>query len=151
MALNERNPDIKPDWHYVRRDETEYWGDCDAKRLGGKLIATYAFDKNSVTYCCSLTPAYWMVYLGTHAEPSRELTEDEWEQVHNDITESDTQECSGYFNCGDVDYHMNAQPLSFNPAEGVDRDYYSDDEQGDADYTRACEEYIREAWGANPW
>jgi len=146
----ERNPDIKPDWHYVRIDETAYWGNCDAKNLGEKLVATYAFDKNTHHYCCCVTPAYWLVYLGTHAEPEQELTDEQWEKVHTDIIEADTEECSGYFDVSDVD-RMNAQSLPFDPSDGVDRDEFSDDEQGDQDYAHACEDYIREAWGANPW
>jgi hypothetical protein len=151
MALNERRPDVKPDWQYVKIDETKHWvEDCNARKFGKKLIATYAFNKNSVTYCCSLTPAYWLLYLGTEAQPDDELTEEQSEAVYNDIIESEGASGTdgGYHACSDVD-RMNFKPLTC--GIDVDRADYSDDEDGDREYERAVEDDIRESFNANPW
>lgn len=145
--LNERRPDVKPDWQYIKRDETEYWGD-KAKKLGKKFVATYAYNKNSETHCCSLTSAYWLVYLGTDAEPNGELSEEQNEELQDMILEADTEDASGYFLCSDID-SLESKPVPCNI--DVDRAEYSDDEAGDNEFTNAVEADIRESFHANPW
>lgn len=141
--LNEPRPDVKPDWQYIKRDETEHWGD-KAKALGQKFVATYAFDKNSVTYCCSLTPAYWLVYLGTDAEPNGELSEEQNEELQDMILEADSEESSGYYDCSYID-SKESHPVPCNI--DVDREDFDSDEA----FTRAVEDNIRESYHANPW
>ncbi len=146
--LNERNPDIKPEWLYVKIDETKYWGDnSPAKLLGKKLVATYAYNKNSVTYCCSFMPSYWMVYLGTEAQYDEELTDEQRELIDNSIREAETEDQCSYFHCLDVD-KMDSKPLPYNI--DVDRKDFSDDEAGDNEYNNKVEDCIRESFAANP-
>jgi hypothetical protein len=146
--LNERNPDVKPDWRYVKIDETKYWGDnSPAKLLGKKLVATYAYNKNSVTYCCSLTPSYWMLYLGTEAQYDEELTEEQRELIDDNIREAESEDQCNYYDCSCVD-KMESKPLPYNI--DVDRTDFSDDEAGENEYNNKVEDCIRESFAANP-
>lgn len=146
--LNERKPNIKPDWQYVKIDETKYWDkESAARKFGKKLIATYAYDKNSVTYCCSLTPSYWMVYLGTEAQYDEELTDEQRELIYDNILEAETEDQCNYFYCFSVD-RMESKPLPYNI--DVDRTDFSDDEAGDNEYKNKVEAFIRESFEANP-
>lgn len=143
--VKETKTQIKPNWRFIKRDETEFWlPSWNARKLGTKLVATYAYNANSHTYCCSLTPAYWMVYLGTEAFPEQELT-DRWQLV--DIMESESDEQSTYFNCSDVD-RMKSEALPYEI--DVDREDFEEGEIGDSEYDRKVEDCIRENFQANP-
>lgn len=95
-----------PVFKYVRIDETRYWNEAFVAGLGpgAKLIATYVYDETERTYCCEMTPSYWLEYLGTHVESGRELTEEEWEKVHEFIMQGDAEngEAGHYRHCSDV-------------------------------------------------
>ena len=112
--LNERNSDVKPEWRYVKIDETHYWDEeSNARKLGKRLIATYAYNKNSQTFCCSLTPSYWLLYLGTEAQYEADLTDEQRELIENDIQESEREEQCGYYTCSFID-NMESKPLPYN-------------------------------------
>ncbi len=148
MALNERRTDVEPDWRIVKIDETHFWDeDSKARSLGKKLVSTYAYNRNSETYCCSLTPAYWLLYLGTEAQTNEDLTDDELEMIDAELRESECDEQSAYYNCSDVD-KWDSQPMTY--SIDVDREDFGDDEEGDRAYDMAVEDAIRESFQANP-
>jgi len=136
---------LAPEWRIVRIDETQHWNEASkARRMGGKLIASYAYNRNSHTYCCSVTPAYWLVYLGTDFDlPGESLFVEEREQIDEEIREAEIDDVSGYYACHDVD-RWKSKPLPY--AIDVDREDYADVDA----YDRAVEDEIREAYGANP-
>jgi hypothetical protein len=147
--VKETKTDIKPNWQIIKRDETQFWLDtCNARRLGKKLVAKYAYNKNSCTHLCSLTPDYWLLYLGTEAHPEEELTDTEWELIDTDIRESENEDQSNYFNCSYVD-SMKSEALPYEI--DVDRDDFEEGEDGDNEYDRAVEDCIRESYHANPY
>lgn len=54
---------IRPYWIVRRVDETQYWTiDKKDKQYVDKIIGVYYFNRNSHTYCCELTPSYWMIW-----------------------------------------------------------------------------------------
>jgi hypothetical protein len=139
---NDKN--VPPEWRYVKMDETQFWDpDCPARLLGKRLVATYAYNKGSHTYCCSLTPAYWLVYLGTEYNSEAELSEEEKELIDSSIRESETEDQSGYWNCSDID-RLVSHPLPY--PINVDREDFPQERE----YDRKVEEDIRESFYANP-
>lgn len=148
LEENDTKNNIKPDWRYVKIDETKNWDETSPARMfGKKLVATYAYNKNSVTYCCSLTPAYWMLYLGTEAQCDKELTDEQWESINDNIQESEYNDQSGYYNCSCIDA-MESNPLPY--SIDVDRNDFSDDAAGENEYNNKVADDIRESFLANP-
>jgi hypothetical protein len=85
--------EIKPDFRYVKIDETQHWNESFIRALGTgtKLIATYVYDASEVTHCCELTPSHFLMYVGTEIEPGRELSDSEWETYEEQVRESEFQ------------------------------------------------------------
>lgn len=75
---------------YVKINETQYWNkDLLAKfGEGTKVVSTYAYDDNERTFCCELTPSFWLEYLGNDIVPGRDLSEEEYEEVHTLMLEN---------------------------------------------------------------
>lgn len=64
----DRNRDVPPNWVAVRIDESQYCDPAFLERCGGKCYGVYLVDTNSVTYCCSTTPAYCLYLVDTVCE-----------------------------------------------------------------------------------
>lgn len=79
------------EFRYIKVDETKYWDNDFVKQLGpgAKLIATYVYDATERTFCCELTPSYFLKYVGTDIEPGRELTDQELEHFQTIILENE--------------------------------------------------------------
>lgn len=90
----------KHDYHWIKIDETKYWARNFLEWIGPdtKMIATYVFDRNSVTYCCELTPSYCLHLVGTNFETSRELSDIERESIEEKIMIGDMEN-------DDIEYH----------------------------------------------
>jgi hypothetical protein len=124
---------MKPVFKSVRIDETMCWNTDFVAGLGpgAKVIGTYVYDETERTYCCEIMPSYWLEYMGTHVEPGRELTEEEWDKVHEFIMEGEAEH-------GDAGHYRHCSSMkSFKP-EIVPGSCDTMDE-------------VREYWNGNPW
>jgi hypothetical protein len=66
--------EIKPNWCFVRLDETDDWNLPDSiKAYVAKVYGIYAFNRNSHTHCCEITPSYWMIAIAWDFEPTEAL------------------------------------------------------------------------------
>jgi len=95
----------KPEFRYVRIDETKFWNEKLLAELGigTKIIATYIFDASERTFCCELTPSYHLLYAGTELQPGRKLTDEEWEHYDMVIREAECEnENDHYRHCHSV-------------------------------------------------
>lgn len=88
-------------FYYIEVDETQFWNKDFVASLGegAKFVAKYAFDKEERTRCVDMFPAYWMVYLGTDFRGGSDLTEEQLEDVYENITESESQDFDHYRQC----------------------------------------------------
>jgi len=49
------------DLHVIAIDETEYWTMPEhMSAVIGRIEQLYYYDANRVTYCCEMTPSYWL-------------------------------------------------------------------------------------------
>ena len=125
--------DVKPDFRYVKIDETQHWNESFIRGLGKgtKLIATYVYDASEHTYCCELTPSHFLRYVGTEIEPGRELTQDEWEQYDEKVREAE-------WDCDNDHYRHCRSIQNSRPVPERARGYENLDD-------------VIEEYAANPW
>jgi len=102
--------ELLPDVWIVKIDEREHWIAPDVLDKTARIFGVYVFDRRQVTHCCSFSGSYYLSFLGTQWEASRELTDDETEALDESIWEGNCQcESSNYFDQRDVD-RMIAKP-----------------------------------------
>lgn len=97
-------PTVKIDAHIVGLDEKSlYVLSAELDKYIKAVRSVYLYDKNTVTYCCELTPSYYMRQLYVYPELSDEgqkLPEDEQERIHDMFAEV-CDNC--YMHCSTVD------------------------------------------------
>lgn len=75
----------------VRIDETDMWSEEIQKRAS-KLTGVYIYNNDEQTYCCELTPSFWLEFIHTEPknypedEQDREQLLDELETTDSDIS-----------------------------------------------------------------
>lgn len=83
-------------------DETEYWSPDMVEKAGGKIYATYLFDSASATYCCELTPSYYLIHLF-----STPLQDTEDGTVEQEIREAESGcDNDAYYHCHSIDSQL---------------------------------------------
>ena len=147
--INKDKPEIKPDYHWIKIDETKHCNKDFLASIGpdAKITSTYVFDHNSVTYCCEITPSYALHFAGTEFTTSREVGYDERGEIEEKIRQG-IVDCGGddvqYHHCRDIDERFDAggkkltgrsHPIS--QFVGCDNDVTIDE--------------VREYYLANPW
>jgi len=61
--MKEPPKDLKPNFIYVKIDETEFWDKKSLEEHGiTRVYAVYLYDENSRTYLCEMTPSYALHY-----------------------------------------------------------------------------------------
>lgn len=106
---------IKPDWWYVGYDDTKDWSfetlPERALPFIEKIITVYACNRTEVTYCCEITPSYWMIAVSF--EPifntkiwDRPDCEEIREEVFNFVNDVCVQASSCYMHAGRVDVYI---------------------------------------------
>ena len=112
MALNEARPDVKTKWAVLKVDDTQHWFQGlkfeKQRRLVKRVISRYLVDLHTVTYCCSLTPSYYLLMLTSEWEGRADRadmdgTMVDW--VDHEIMDGDalSEPPGTYMNCRGVD------------------------------------------------
>ena len=102
--------ELLPDMWIVKIDEREHWRDQKVLKLTKRIFGVYVFDRRQHTHCCSFSPSYWLTFLGTQWESSRELTDRETDELDMLIQDGNVQcESSNYFDVAGVE-RMIAEP-----------------------------------------
>ena len=58
----------KIDARFIALNETEYWSlDVEMMRHIERIETVYLYDANEHTYCCEMTPSYWLMPVETRA------------------------------------------------------------------------------------
>jgi len=95
----------RPEFRYIKIDETKYWDQNFVARLkGNRLIATYIFDATERTYCCEITPSYFMRYVNTEVVGSNyDFNDEEWNEINDIIFEGEYQSDNDHYrHCSSV-------------------------------------------------
>lgn len=96
--------ELLPDVWLVKIDEREYWIDPTVLERTSRIVGVYAFDRRRHVHCCSFEATYELHFLGSQWESSRELTEDEADELDQLIREGDAQcEAVSYWGVRDID------------------------------------------------
>jgi hypothetical protein len=146
-----------PDIHFVSLNRTENYNiEPEDQPFIEAILDVYSYASNHVTYCCEMTPSYWLTSHGSIVRFKEEadgvLSDIAQERIHERILsryEGIVDESGGvYIHCHNLDalrvtleaandfryYH-----LGFPPATRADYDT-------DADFENAVEEWTREAY-----
>lgn len=87
----------------IRYDETEYWSD-DIKDKVNAIYMDYVYDDGECTYCCEMTPSFWMMNYNIDIHWKEELSEQEidelWDIIHDNAYINDNDH---YNHCKDVE------------------------------------------------
>jgi hypothetical protein len=75
---------IEPDWCLIKMDERHHWRD-DIQEKTKAIWAVYAFDRNSRTFCCELTPSYELHFIACDEEPIDDISDDDRDELSEDI------------------------------------------------------------------
>ena len=79
----ESKPVIKPEWHCVAFDDTRYFDiEEEDKPYIEKILTVYFFDSNEYTYCCELTPSYYLRFLNHVAYCNSDIPEDVRDRIN---------------------------------------------------------------------
>ncbi len=96
--------ELLPDMWIVKIDEREYWVDETILDRTKRIFGVYVFDRRKHVHCCSFEATYELTFLGSQWEASRELTEEERDELDELIRDGD-RDCQDakYFGVNDVD------------------------------------------------
>lgn len=121
--LNDPNCTVKPRWAVLIVDDTDCWFPdpvrfARERALCKRVFSRYLVNLNEVTYCCSLTPAYWCIRLASEAEPVDGATEEDIEYLDSRIMDGDAMdyERGVYFSASRID---SAPRIEMRPADDV--------------------------------
>ena len=89
--------ELLPDLWIVKIDEREHWLDPVVLERTNRIYGVYVFDRRKHVHCCSFEATYELTFLGSQWDYSRELDDEETEDLDERIREGDRQ-------CEDVSY-----------------------------------------------
>ena len=92
---------MKIDAYVIALDETRYVDECDRPFIR-QARGVYLFDRNQHTYCCEMTPSYYLIHLYDEI-----LLTEEGEALDDPDRLYETYECCNgddrYAHCRDID------------------------------------------------
>jgi hypothetical protein len=95
--------ELLPDLYVIKIDERDYWCPVVLDRTS-RLYGVYVFDRRKHVHCCSFEATYELHFLGSQYEYSRDLSDDEQEELSDAIREGDIQsESVTYWGVHDID------------------------------------------------
>lgn len=81
----------------VRVDETQYVSTPGIKHW----LSYYLVDTDVETFCCEMTPSYWLWYLYDEMTPEKDLSDEELEKLY-DLENAGQEEIGIYRHCDSV-------------------------------------------------
>jgi hypothetical protein len=107
----------------VKLDETHNYLDKQLVKKCGKIYGVYLYDENERTFCCSMSPDYWCMFLYAVAE--NEIDDD----TDQELIETNCGGQDHYFSCQDIDNLSDEFKADASDCDGE----YSLDEDDDND------------------
>lgn len=105
-----KSKERKPQYRYIKVNETGDWNDGIVNKLGvnGIIWAVYAYDSGVFVHCCELTPSYEMIYVGTEFTTDSSYDSVNYELIDEEIREGEANLDSlySYMYCSSVDSRL---------------------------------------------
>jgi hypothetical protein len=77
---------------YITVDETKYWNQSILDKIGdGRIKAVYLFNPEEKTYCCEITPSYYLTFAGYYV--TKEVDEETFELIQTTSGEDHYRYC----------------------------------------------------------
>lgn len=109
-------------WHVVAINDTHYWNlKEEDKPYIEKMLSVYYFDKNEITYCCEITPSYFLCGLYNTAVCKLDTPEAVRERIYDRYEGEPCDDC--YVHCSVAD-RMESKPYGEDEDEDVVREYW---------------------------
>jgi hypothetical protein len=119
-----RNDDCRPDWRAIAFDETRYWNLREEDRpYVARILGVYFYDAREYTYCCELTPSYYLRFLGHEVVTTDDANDDDREALWERYASEPGEDC--YMHVRDVTALPSVPYLR--PGETVDDDDLTED------------------------
>jgi len=118
MTTTEARRTIAPEICIAYIDESEHITDPELLARTGRWWGVYLYNRKEATYCCEVTPSYWLELVGYYVE--REIDDVTQEELL-DILAQDMQESAGhYYHCHHVDgWYMVDKDVLFTALESA--------------------------------
>lgn len=100
---------ILPSWNAVRIDVSQYVDPAFLARCGGKLYQVCLFDASQHTFCCEITPSYWMLPIDLVPETYPD-DEQESDALSTDLLLEICHMDAFYMHCSAVE-RLEARPI----------------------------------------
>lgn len=98
----QKNSTIPTAWVAVIMDETSLYGIDEADRpFIKRILGVKMYDENTLTYCCSATPAYYVIPLYDTVEVVGGCPDDKREELQEKYEHHPSN--PKYFECRDID------------------------------------------------
>jgi len=142
----ETKPEVKPNYCLIKIDERDMWNPEIAEQTKA-MYGVYAFDRNSHTHCCELTPSYCLVFISNDYEEIDGLSEDQREALNEKILGSmyDCEQVT-YMHVSSVERMIEKHPELLREVTNL-LDLDEDDEDEDRTWN-AVYDHIAERWGS---
>lgn len=95
--IKPKNKKKKTDFHVIKIDETRFFNDEKLVKAAGKIFVIYMYDKNERTYCCELTPSYYLIPLYNYSENWLE------DDLNDELMNLEHLNDVMYVHCSDID------------------------------------------------
>ena len=141
----ETKPKVKPNYCLIKINERGMWYPKIAEQTKA-MYGVYAFDRNSHTHLCELTPSYCLVFISTDYEEVDGLSEEQKEKLNEEIIGSmyDCEKVT-YMHVSSVEKLIEAHPERLREVTDLlDIDF--DDDEEDRTWNTIFDN-ISEGWG----
>lgn len=96
--------ELLPDMWIVKIEDRDDWLDTMILDRTSRAFSVYVLDRRQHFHLCQITPSYEAYFLGSQYEPSRELTDDERDELEEAIRTGDSNtEPVTYFDVSQVE------------------------------------------------
>jgi len=136
--MNGYDPTVKPDFHIIRIDITQYI-DPELVKKTGKIWEVFLYNKNSYTHCCETTPSYELGFVDHITEKHVD------DETFDEVQQFDHQETK-YLHCHVADAYSEGDNKQAHFT--FDKDDYEDQEAyGDLFESCIDNERANPTWG----
>ncbi len=143
--------EIKPQFRrLILKEDSSYWDEDLVERCGGGIYGVYVYDFREETFCCELTPSYYLYLVEYFPEITPEEDE-EREQLLNKLGEvAASDDYNMYVHCSVIDripLEESSSQLVYETKHQILVDYQSPDDPDDEwdTYQEALDKAIERA------
>lgn len=112
----------------IELDQTQYWTE-EATQYCDKIMTVYYYNASQHTYCCEITPSYWLTPVYSYPIFKKEiydLPDKEFEKIEDKVKsilmQGDADNEGGYYHVHDIN---SVEDKHKKPLSGYDGRYYA--------------------------